>query len=292
RFNQEIGRALIENDHGQLTEPALRRLFDAAANDGTNAAPNAPRNFIEDTYDGIFFTRAENRWLDNAVCHISRVGDAFERSMFWFCLFQAALAKRPYNLFHRANLYMRQADVPRSFGNKASWDRSFEDHMTKFARELNRAVFAGTSTCHAFCDDALNLSPSFDLVYIDTPYISGRRAAVDYRDFYHFLEGLVHYDQWSKMIDWSSKHRRMQNMDNPWCKADSCLPAFQSLFRHYADANIAVSYRSHGIPSIDELVAALGSVKPRVSVHELGVHQYALSTEKKNQEMLIVGTDN
>lgn len=38
----------------------------------------------------------------------------------------------------------------------------------------------------------------FDLVYIDTPYISEKGSTVDYYGFYHFLEGLLIYDNWEK----------------------------------------------------------------------------------------------
>ena len=31
---------------------------------------------------------------------------------------------------------------------------------------------------------------------------------VNYFDFYHFLEGIVFYNEWPKLIDESSKHKR------------------------------------------------------------------------------------
>lgn len=48
--------------------------------------------------------------------------------------------------------------------------------------------------------NAINIDneSKFDLVYIDTPYISEKGSTVDYYGFYHFLEGLLIYDNWEK----------------------------------------------------------------------------------------------
>ena len=43
---------------------------------------------------------------------------------------------------------------------------------------------------------------SYDLVYVDTPYISSKGVGVDYLHFYHFLEGLTDYDNWKSRIDY------------------------------------------------------------------------------------------
>ena len=53
---------------------------------------------------------------------------------------------------------------------------------------------------------------------------------------------------------------------------------------------MVVSYRSDGIPSAEELVGLVRAVKPRVTVHFHDRYRYALSTNKRAREMLIVGT--
>ena len=35
--------------------------------------------------------------------------------------------------------------------------------------------------------DIFDVKDDYDLVYIDTPYISQKGGGVDYHDFYHFL---------------------------------------------------------------------------------------------------------
>ncbi|MFQ5462935.1 MAG: DNA adenine methylase [Phycisphaerae bacterium] len=283
-FNRQIGLALIENDATRLTD----REIQAFANARQDAAAGG---FIERTFDNIYFTQSENRWLDGAVSTIANMHDRYKKALCFFALFQAAIAKRPYNLFHRANLYMRTAEVRRSFGNKASWDRSFADHVRAFAVQANRAVFAGTQPCQALCTDALAVPGAFDLVYIDTPYISAKGIGVDYRDFYHFLEGLVDYARWPDRVDLTSKHRRLTPRPNPWCDPNKCHAMFTRLFERFETSHLVVSYRSDGIPSVAELAALLKRFKGKVRIPSGPQYQYALSKKKDTREVLLIATD-
>ena len=282
--NHQIAVALIENDRVQLGEDEI---------EGVGAAqPGAVYgDFIERTFDGIYYTREENHWLDVAVHNIRAIPCRFKRAIAWFALFQAALVKRPYNLFHRKNLYMRTADVPRSFGNKATWDRSFADHFRVFAQEANGAVVDGSGTCSALCRDALEVEPGYDLVYIDTPYINNRGVGVNYRSFYHFLEGLLRYDDWPALVDLSSKHRRLLPQPDPWSDGKINREMFQRLFARFADSILVVSYRSDGIPPIEELEELLSGVKRNVRRITVDRYQYALSTRRSTREILLIGTD-
>ena len=97
--------------------------------------------FIYDTFHDIYFTDEENKWLDVVITNIGQIKDKYKQALAYYALFQSCIIKRPYNLFHRKNLYIRTAEVKRSFGNKKTWDTSFEDHFRKFVEEGNNAVF-------------------------------------------------------------------------------------------------------------------------------------------------------
>jgi len=84
------------------------------------------------------------------------------------CLFQSAMAKRPYNLFHRKNLTCGRRTWHEA-RNKAAWDRPFEQHFQTFAAEANSAVFDNGTKCRARLGDALEVDGDYDLVYIDPP---------------------------------------------------------------------------------------------------------------------------
>ncbi len=282
-FNHQIGVALIENDKICLGD-------DDAAWIGRRRPNDDYPDFIEKTFDEIYFTREENRWLDTAITNIRAITCRFKQALSWFALFQSSMAKRPYNLFHRRNLYLRTADVPRSFGNKASWDRPFEKHFKFFAAQANRAVIDGGGTCRAICRDAIEIEPEYDLVYIDTPYINRNRVGVDYQAFYHFLEGMCRYDDWAGMIDPTSKHRGLRRITQPWSDPNRFCGAFEVLCARFRNSILVVSYRSDGIPSIDAIRCILGIHKQAVRVLEWPRRPYALSSDKQTREVLLIAT--
>ena len=194
-----------------------------------------------------------------------------------------------YNLFHRKNLYIRLAEVERSFGNKTTWDRPFDEWFTVFAEEANQAVFSNSQINQALNFDAIDIPGEYDLVYVDTPYISKRGVAVDYLGFYHFLEGLTMYDEWGEYIDRRTKHLRLRRQANEWTDKKRIHAAFDRLFRDYQKSIIVVSYRSDGIPSESELVSILKRYKSDVRVERFGQYKYVLSTNSRSEEILLIG---
>jgi adenine-specific DNA-methyltransferase len=281
RFNAWIGRALIENSTIQLTDTDINWILG-------HHAINYP-TFIADTFADIYFTDEENHWLDRVITNIHQIENNYKKSLAFFALAQSCIIKRPYNLFHRKNLYIRTAEVERSFGNKTSWDRPFEDWFRQFVSEGNQAIFDNDQENCANNQDILEIEGNFDLVYLDPPYVSGKGVAVDYRDFYHFLEGLTDYPNWASHIDMNSKHRRLVRQSNDWSDKTKIYSAFERVFEKFSDSIIVVSYRSDGIPSELELVNLLKRYKSNIRVERYRNYQYALSKNKTLSEILLIG---
>jgi adenine-specific DNA-methyltransferase len=214
--------------------------------------------------------------------------DPYRQALAYYALFQACLVKRPFNLFHRKNLYLRFAEVERSFGNKTTWDTPFEVHFRSFAGEVNALVVDNGRSNRAFNKDVRDIEGDYDLVYIDPPYISQRAVGVDYHHFYHFLEGLARYGEWSTLVDYRSKHRRMKRKYNPWVDPAAIHGAFNRLLDRFHEAILVVSYRADGIPSITDLEDMVRQVKRSVRVYTLDSYQYVLST-RQTAEVLIIG---
>ena len=281
-FNHQIGLALVENDTLTLADDEVRPIGDAH--------PGRPYDdFIERTFDGVYFTRQENRWLDVASANVRAMACPYRRALAYDALFQSALAKRPYNLFHRGNLSMRLADVPRGFGNKTSWDRPFPDHLQRFASEANAAIIDGRGTCRAVCGDVLDVEGDFDLVYIDPPYLNRRGVGVDYHHFYHFLEGIMHYDHWADLVDLASKHRRLLPRRDRWTDPKAVRSAFADLLDRFRKSVLVVSYRSDGLVSPEELCSMVRKVKRQSEVLVVSRRQYVLSTNAATHEVLVIG---
>ncbi|NUO49483.1 MAG: DNA methyltransferase [Polyangiaceae bacterium] len=247
----EVGTALIENAGTKLEPAAAKRIFGRRTD-------VRYEDFITRTFDGVFYLPEENAWLDVVEQNVARMEDRIERALAWYALFQACLKKRPFNLFHRANLAVRTRDVPRSFGNKATWERSFEELFLEALAEANRAVFDSGCPCRARRADATEVSLDADLVYLDPPYVRSDGRAFDYLDGYHFLEGLVEYESWGERIDPSRKHRPYARRVSPFLSAQSAPGALDALVARAHKAHVvAISYRADGVPSVEDLEAML-----------------------------------
>lgn len=279
-FNWNIGYALIQNSLVTLTSQDVEQVI---AKQNGIAYPT----FIQSTFHDIYFTDEENAWLDQVTYNIDHlITDTYKQSLARFALFQACIIKRPYNLFHRANLYMRSAEVERSFGNKVTWDTPFETHFRNFVAEANAAVFDNGRSNLALNCDALDTPTGADLVYLDPPYLNAKGVGVDYRDFYHFLEGLVNYDQWHSMIDYHSRHRRLTPEPSNWNSEKTIFEAFETLIERHQDSILVISYRDDGLPGKNTLIQLLKKYKAEVREAK-HTQQYALAKRTSHELLLI-----
>ncbi len=105
KFNHQIGKAIIENNNEILTEDDLKFILSEHNFDYPS--------FIQDTFSEVYFTDEENKWLDIVITNISKLNNEYKKALAYYCLFQSCIRKRPYNLFHRKNLYVRLAKVKR-----------------------------------------------------------------------------------------------------------------------------------------------------------------------------------
>lgn len=294
KFNYYIGKALIENSEVTLSERDIDYLTAFRRFDN--------RTFIQDNFRDIYYTDEENKWLDSICGNIDGlenfyVGSTLEykKVLAYYALFQSCLVKRPFNLFHRKNLYLRNAQVERRFGNKTTWEKPFGLLYRQFAEEMNQHVFSNGRDNKAINLDAFTIdNNAYDLVYIDPPYfrVDGLTSSSDYRSSYHFLEGLTTYENWEALIDYDSKNLRFKGNGVEWPEKTLLISRFEKIIDIFKDSIIVLSYKSPGIPSEEELVSLVGKYKSNVSVERMP-YCYALnkSNGKPNQniELLIIG---
>jgi adenine-specific DNA methylase len=279
--NYWIGKALIENNSIYLDDETLNLIL-------TKDTNFIYDNFIERTFTDIYYTHAENIWLDIVVQNIGRVTDEYKKAIAYWALMQSCIIKRPYNLFHRKNLHIRTADVKRSFGNKTTWDKPFEHFFRLFTKEANNAIFDNKKINVVSCNNIVNIEHinNIDLVYMDPPYIPKKGSITTYNDFYHFLNGLVDYQNWNKKIDYNSKHLKLKSAYSVWEDKKEILNEFKRLFKKFENSIIVVSYRSDGIPSIEDLTNILESMNKQVEIKTIN-YKYALANTE-SQEILII----
>jgi adenine-specific DNA-methyltransferase len=253
-------------------------------------APISERPLVREGFRGVFFTDEENLAIDR-FCQNVRDEAPFPRAVLTYAVGQALLMKRPYNLFHRANLYMRLSSVKRSFGNATTWAKPIEEHARKAIDELLAAPFLSSSKGHEIINVNVAHLESLprrkaDLVYVDPPYIAATGKAIDYADFYHFLEGLIDYSLFAGGES-ARAHRPIFRARTRWVSRDLAVQELRDVANAWPEAAIVMSYRDDGIPSAAELRRCLSIQDRRVNLRHLGTYKYALSRSVTSREILL-----
>lgn len=295
KYNYSFAVALIENSGTYLTDEDLKFIL-------PEKKSNMRGGFITDTFKGFYFTVDENKWIDATVENIFALDSVYsgitlkqKQAIATWSLGQACLIKRPFNLFHRKNLNLRMMDVSRTFGNKTTWETPFPDAMKRFTTEANLSVFDNCRENKALCGDAFKLKQNgYDLVYLDPPYFCKNQRDYDYREMYHFLEGLSQYHEWEKQIDFGSSNLRLKReaMRWPHSSVEGLTELFSKLIERFSDSIIVISHKSGSLVSSDVLKKLLIKHGKQVSLHKKP-YKYALSRKNgkpdQNIECLFVG---
>ncbi len=295
QFNYLIGKAIIENKEVRLDIEDISDLT-------TKMDNREYFSIVSENFNNIYYLDEENEWIDlvmSNIMHLSQNSTSnsdYKEAIAYYALFQACLIKRPFNLFHRKNLYLRTNKVKRTFGNKQTWDRSFETYFLQFLSEANRLVFDNGLLCESMNKSAFDIEKTdFDLVYIDPPYIRGKgnNETSYYFNCYHFLEGLTRYIEWPRNIDHSVKNRRLiQKIEPKYFNNENVEASLSSLMEKFRNSIIVLSYKVGGYPNIDKLRRIMKKFKKKVYIHEKR-YTYALNKQngngKLNREVVIIG---
>ena len=294
KFNQIIGDSIIANGSITLEESDLEYILDEEIDCDT---------FITDTFQGIYYKKKENIWLDKIICNIENLDSIYsgaelkyKKAIAYNALFQSCLTKRPYNLFHRKNLTMRTRNVQRNFGNKTTWETPFPKQFKKFVSEINKSIFTSEQTCKSTNYDVFSIKKTnYDLVYIDPPYIKATSGneSYDYLRCYHFLEGISKYYDWRTLIDDDSINKRIKSViiKNHFTPK-MANKTFNRLISKFKNSIIVISYKYGGVPSIDELTAMIKKYKRNIRIYDKH-YKYALNKQNGNavlnREYILIG---
>lgn len=249
---------------------------------------------IHNNFKSLYYTDFENCWLDGFASKVSSSNlTNQEISLYMYTLYQACLKKRPFNLFHRANLNLRlNQEVNRSFGNFKTWERSFPELMLQSYQEISASIWEGRGSVQILKpSNVSNIRPGYDLVYLDPPYISliEKNNWDDYWRKYHFLEGLSQYQQWRSLIDTKAC---LKSMPTPkqfieWSQKKTFRDKLYTLIRKHRKSIVVLSYVSDAYPDKQDIGSFFKSLFTEVSIHSKH-HVHALSKNKK-RELLFIG---
>lgn len=281
-FNCEIAKALLATPKNTLSESEALALL--------NREPMVfYDNIIERNYQGIYYLDEENRQIDTIVQNILRLSNE-KKACAYYLLFQSCLIKRPFNLFHRKNLNLRINHSESSFGNYVTWEKSFEQLFKQFVNELNTYQFEQLKNVKISNLDALDCDICYDLVYIDPPYFNNG-TPISYHSRYHFLEGLMHYNDIEENINREKANLEIGlNCESEFEDKASFSQNLRKLFARYQKSVLVLSYTTNGYPSIDDLVCIMKEFKDHVKVVSLGKKPFALNRSNEGrEEVLVIG---
>ncbi len=260
-FASLLAMATVENSGEILRSQDLDRLL---------ATPSKPERFIEETFQGIFFTVEDLQFLDQVWANLRKFRNPHRRAIAISALVRSCLKRQPRGVFTVAG------DPERYKDGRRDLRLSLREHFLEQVEVFNASVFDNGRRNRAFHGDVFEIDPSgFDLVYLDPPYVP-RADDNCYIKRYHFLEGLSCYWQGMTLLE-DSRVKKLKKPYTPFSYRKDSLSAFDRLFSRFRRSVIALSYSSNGYPDKDVLVQLLQRYKKSVTVFEKE-HRYHFGT--------------
>lgn len=261
-FPVVLAQAACVNQSERLTEVDVRQIVEGGNCDG--------RDFIHRTYEGLFFTPDDLRFLDAAWSQIDRLV-GFRKHLAVASLVLAAARKQPRGVFTVTGL--------RYDDGRASLHMPLAEQFVDCVDAWNETVFQGQA-CRAVQGDVSSATVDVDLVYLDPPYAPPRDDN-DYIKRYWFLEGLANYwENETARVMGETKTRKLPKRVTPFGSKRTIESALASTFDRFSGSTLVLSYGSNAVPELDGLIGLLREVKgARPEVIEVA-HRYHFGTHR------------
>lgn len=256
-FPSVISRATVVNQSVTLSRADIERVCGPAADD---------RDFIQRTFDGLYFDADDRRFLDSAWSHIATM-PAGKKALATSALVLSAARKQPRGVFTFTNL--RYDDGRRDL------HLPLKEHFKERAAEYNAVVFNNGQKNRALKGDVFDVPRGYDLVYLDPPYAPPKDDNC-YVKRYHFLEGLSVYWEGQTILE-NTQTKKLAKPFTPFSYKRTITDALERLFDRFRNSTIVLSYSSNAVPDAATIEALLRKVKSDVEVRELD-HRYSFGT--------------
>ncbi len=257
-FPAAIIEATVVNQGVTLTTEDIGAICGPAADD---------RDFIQRTFEGLYFTGEDRRFLDSAWSHVDRMTGP-KRAMAISALVLSAARKQPRGVFTvtglRYNDGRRDLRLP------------LREHFRERAAGYNRVVFDSGQPCAALTGDVFDVgSKPFDVVYLDPPYAPPRDDNC-YIKRYHFLEGLSTYWRGQQIMP-QTRTKKLAKRYTPFSYARTVTGALRRTLAQFSGSVIVLSYSSNAVPDVGAIKDLLHEVKDDVQIRPVE-HTYSFGT--------------
>ena len=278
-FPSAIARATVENSSVRLEPELIDQICGPPADD---------RDFIQTTFDGLYFTTDDRRFLDSAWSHIDLL-KGYRRDLAIAALVLSAARRQPRGVF-------TFTDSTKYADGRRDLQLSLREHFRERVADYNSVVFSNGHKSRAQTGDVFDVvTPQDpDLVYLDPPYAPPSDDN-DYIKRYHFLEGLSVYWRGVTIME-GTKTKKLAKRFTPFAYKRTIEDALLRTFEQFENAGaIVLSYSSNAVPDAPRIVDLLGKVKPHVETIAID-HKYSFGTHvtavrRDVSEYLFIGRD-
>ncbi|MEM7108104.1 MAG: DNA adenine methylase [Bacteroidota bacterium] len=280
-FSSVISKAIIENRSNQLDQDDLMVLLDldVDAND-----------FIQKTFDQVFFTKNDLVFLDKVSHNINNLPCKYKQALAYTALFRSCLKKQPRGVFTISGNLDKYNDGRRDLR------LSIREHFLEQVGIYNDIVFDNNQENSTFNLDIFDFSQKMfgpDLVYMDPPYVPPSDDNC-YIKRYHFLEGLSKYWNGEEIME-NTKVKKIKKKFTPFSYRKTAVDAFDQMFNKFNESTLVLSYSSNAYPDLDTLIAIMKNHKNNVEVkikpYKYHFGNHSTVARSKVDEYLIMGKD-
>ena len=244
-FNNQIGKALIENNSEKLDEDDLAILFEEAPN-------KSDYTLMEEVFTGLFFQKEDAVFIDNFRANIPRLSNPYKQAMAFAVMNRSLTRKITMGHFGHTQALI-YANNPERVKRNRSLIRPVKELFLELLPKYNEAVFDNGRDNASYREDILELLPklrNIDLAYFDPPYCDSH---ADYQGFYHLLETYTEYWRDKQFVNGIKRYEPQRH--SGFDKKSEITSSLRKLFeRSDSIPNWIISYNNRSYPSIDTMV--------------------------------------
>ena len=240
-FNNQIGKALIENKTQKLEEEDLNILFQ-------KSPQKEKHTLMERVFTDVFFEKEESVFIDNFRANIPLLKNPYKQALAFTVINRSLTRKITMGHFGHTQALVYAADPERIKRNR-SLIRPIKDLFSELLPKYNDAVFDNGRDNQSYNENIIDLLPqlsNIDLVYFDPPYCNSH---ADYQGFYHLLETFTEYWEDKKFINGIKRYepQRYSGFD----KKNEVITSFEKLFELSDEVpHWLISYNNRSYPDI------------------------------------------
>lgn len=240
-FNNQIGKAIIENKSQKLDTEDLVILFQESPQKSTHI-------LMEKVFTDVFFEKEESVFLDNFRANIPLLNNLYKQALAFAVMNRSLTRKITMGHFGHTQALIYASDPERIKRNR-SLIRPIKELFLELLPKYNDAVFDNGQDNQSYNKNIIDLLPqlsNIDLVYFDPPYCNSH---ADYQGFYHLLETYTEYWKNKEFVNGIKRYepQRYSGFD----KKSEVIASFEKLFELSIEIpHWVISYNNRSYPDI------------------------------------------